>query len=182
MKKRKVLLILIVILLGVWFIFSVKELHFLMKKYPTAFHQSEGFSFTQFYNTYDTLSFSEVMIKKGRTSSYHCTYSSLTTREKDKLAPLITYEYYKNTGVDFNKDEVSKITQFKNLGTNCLSKAKLIAFRIIDDQAYATFSCEKESFIKEFTYTSGNDGTCDVIEYKKEWGIKPKRTQFVLSY
>ena len=143
MNKIKALLILIVILLGVWFIFSVKELHFLMKKYPTAFHQSEGFSFTQFYNTYDTLSFSEVMIKKGETSSSHCRFLGLEEEEMARLAPLVSREYYIYTRFK------SEATHFKNLGARCLVGAKLIDFKLKDNRAYATFSCEQEDLVQE---------------------------------
>lgn len=176
MKKGKVLLILTVILLGIWFISSVKELHFLMQKYPTAFHQSEGFSFTRFYNTYDTLSFSEVMIQKGRTSSYHCSYLRFDEDEKKKLATILKEDYLKNPNTGTVNYLDYEITQFRHLGANCLAEAKLIDFKTKDNRAYATFSCERENLVQEFTYSSSNDGICSVVQYKKEWGIEPKRT------
>lgn len=64
MKKRKIFLAAIVVLLGHWGITTVIELNGLMKKYPNEFKQQGDFSFYRFYNTYRTLSYGDIMVKR----------------------------------------------------------------------------------------------------------------------
>ena len=39
-----------------------------------------------------------------------------------------------------------------------------------------TIKTPGEDYVKEFTYTANGGGKCYFINYKKSWGIEPKRT------
>ena len=170
------------VLLGFWGITSAKELYLLMKKYPTAFQQSNEFSFIRFYNTYKTISFSDAMVQSGHTSSYYCTYVDFKDEaEKKRLQPLVKAEYSKLLP---NHNYVDDTNRFMPVGaSNCTANSKLINFEFKCNEAYATFACESGDYVSEFTYTDNGGGKCGVIDYKKSWGVEPRRTvQYTKSY
>ncbi len=175
MRKRKVLLILAVILLGVWFIFNVKELHFLMKKYPTAFHQSEGFSFIRFYNTYQTLSAGQYKIDKNTPISRNCSPLNLDLPEDEHFIKLISDASYLARKKFDSNALYREETTLTYIGAKCTSKAKLVHLQYKGNEAHATFMCEQGDLVEEFTYSS-TDVKCAVMQYKKDWGVKPYRT------
>ncbi len=171
----KFLLIIGLIVLAFFGGASAKELYLLMKKYPTAFQQSNEFSFIRFYNTYKAMSFSDEMVQSGHTSSYYCTYVDFKDEvEQKKLEPLVRAEYSKLLP---NNNLAHDINRFMPAGSsNCTANSKLINFEFKCNEAYATFGCESGDYVSEFTYTDNGGGKCGVIDYKKSWGIEPKRT------
>lgn len=174
MKKRKVFLAIVVILFGAWLISSAKELYVLMNKHPKAFQQPEGFSLIRLYNTYQTLSFSEVMIQQGHVSAYYCNFIPFEDdQEKLRLWPLVRDAYYDDPRTRPDNYLSVDNNVFMPLGANCVSESKLINFTFKENEAYATFSCEREGVIQEFSYSSSGGEKCGVIQYKKGWGIQP---------
>ena len=134
MKKIKIFLVVVVAFFGYWFISSAIELHGLMKKYPNEFKQQGDFSFYKFYNTYRTLSYGDIMVKRGYVHHDICFEST-------------------------NHVEPS--------GSNCLNEAKLTRFVLNCNEAYATYACERDGVITEFTYTGNRDQKCFVGSYHK---------------
>lgn len=177
MKKRKVILATVIILFGYWFLSSAKEIYVLMNKYPKEFKQEGDFSFYRFYNTYRTLSFSEVMIKRGYVHRDYCFYSSFKDREEEvRLLPLVKEEYLKAMKAGPDSELANKVDSFKPAGPNCRKNSKLINFEFKCKEAYATYACESGDYVNEFTYTANAGEKCYLIDYKKSWGVEPKRT------
>lgn len=172
MNIRKVFLTIALIGLGYWLFVDYNEVRYLMKKYPEPFHTvKQDFSLIRFYNTYKTLSFANSMVQRNAVSSI-CHYLSLD--EKDiHLIKLISEEQsnYIPARKQGNKPYIA--TGFHQIGATCISKSKLTHFEFKNNEAHATFSCEKADLVKEFSYSSSDGGKCGVIEYKKQWGIKP---------
>lgn len=143
MKKRKIFFAAITVLLGYWFAVNVKELYVLMKKYPNEFKQQGDFSFYRFYNTYRTLSYGDIMVKRGYVHHDIC---------------------FKSTHYIDTK------------GLNCLKEAKLTNFEFNCKEAYATYACEVNSEVTEFTYTGNRNQKCFVGHYNKNFGLRPHPT------
>lgn len=163
-------------ILSYWFLSNVKELYVLMNKYPNEFKQQQEFSFYRFYNTYQTLSFSEKMIKRGYRSNYYCEFSDFKNNaEKERLLPLVRVEHLKSLKVN-NPDAANHVNQFSAIPVNCIAQSKLINFEFKCKEAYATYSCNSGDYVSEFTYTANGGGKCFFIDYKKSWGVEPKRT------
>lgn len=176
-------IIFIAILTASWFISNVIELRSLMKKYPKEFTQQGGFSFYRFYNTYQTLSFSEIMVKRGYLSNYYCINGHFADDfEKKRLTPLIKAELYKDARENKEFIRAKNIERFEPIGPNCLTNARLINFEFKCKEAYATYACGADNYVHEFTYTSNNSGKCVEINYKESWGIEPKRTVDTTKY
>lgn len=187
MKKRTIFLFVVVAMFGYWFLGSAKELYTLMSKYPKEFKQQGDFSFYRFYNTYQTLSRTEAMIERGSVNQDYCFYIGFKDdMEKNRLLPVVKEEYLKAMKLDANGGPVGKIDSFKPAGPNCRKNSQLINFEFKGKDAYATYACESGDYIKEFTYTANDGEKCSLIDYKKSWGIKPKRTtevakEFIIS-
>lgn len=178
MKKRTPFLLVFVILFGYWLFSSAKELYVLMNKYPKEFKQQGTFSFYRFYNTYRTLSFSEVMVQRGYVHHDYCFDVGFEGAiEKARLAPLIEADYqeYRKSRPDW-PSSLGNIDSITESGPSCLKNAKLINFEFNCKEAYATYACELNDNITEFTYTANRNEKCSVMSYKKSWGIEPKRT------
>lgn len=178
MKKRKVFLAVIVITLGYWFVSSAQDLYVLMSKYPKEFKQQGDFSFYRFYNTYRTLSYGDVMVKRGRLHHDYCLPMDFKdSAEKEKLTALIEADYQEQRKLHPGWPEsLGSIDRFKSTGPNCLKEAKLINFEFKCKEAYATYACESGNYVREFTYTANGGEKCFFIGYKKSWGVEPKRT------
>lgn len=169
---RKGFAIVLGIMLFIWFVNEIKDLYFLMKKYPKAFEQKEGISLIRFYNTYETLSVGQYKIDSNNPASRNCSPLSLDFPRDEYLSKLISnasYEYRKQLNL---KASYRKETSFTYIGANCTSESKLISLKYKGNEAHATFACEMGNLVQEFTYSS-TDSKCAVMEYKKEWGIKP---------
>jgi hypothetical protein len=178
MKKRKIFFTIIIIVFGYWFLSNVKELYDLMSKYPKEFKQQRDFSLIRFYNTYKTLSYSEVMIKRGRLHHDYCLPTGFKdANEQKRLSLLIEEDYQEKRGSRPDwPASLGNIERFKATGPNCLKESKLINFEFKCKEAYATYACESDDYVREFTYTANGGEKCFYIGYKKTWGIEPKRT------
>lgn len=176
MNIRKVFFAVVGILLGYWFLSSAIQLHYLVQKYPMPFQKLDGFSFFRFYNTYQTLSGSDFMIRRGSLGSV-CDYPSFKdTEEKERLLPAIREEHLRVMGFRPDDTYQDHIKWFAALDVNCTADSKLIAFDFKCKEAYATFSCETGDYRSEFTFSSSELGKCYTIDAKKAWGIEPART------
>lgn len=177
MKKIKIFFVVVIIIFGYWFVSSAKELYFLINKYPSEFAQKGDFSFYRLYNTYQTLSFSEVMIQRGYTSSSYCNFTDFKNNgEKERLLPLVRAEHLKSLKLNSDSNAANHVNSFSAIPVNCTTESKLINFEFKCKEAYATYACESGDYVKEFTYTANGGGKCYFINYKKSWGIEPKRT------
>ena len=176
MNIRKVFFAVTGVLLGYWFLSSVIQLHYLVQKYPMAFQKLDGYSFFQFYNTYQTLSTSDFLIRRGSLGSV-CDYPGFKDdEEKERLLPIIREENLRVMGFSPDDTYQDHIKKFASLDVNCVADSKLIAFDFKCKEAYATFSCESGDYRSEFTFSSSDLGKCYAIDSKKSWGIEPTRT------
>ena len=175
---KKILLAVVVFLFAYWLITNAMELHSLMKKYPKEFKQQGDFSFYKFYNTYRTLSYGDIMVKRGYVHHEYCVYMDFKNKSEEvKLLPLIKAEQRKLFEPDSDYyNNVEKLQRFGVLGSNCYKQAKLINFEFKCKEAYATYACESGDYVNEFTYTVNSGEKCSLISYKKSWGIEPKRS------
>lgn len=174
MKKIKIFLVVVVAFFGYWFISSAIELHGLMKKYPNEFKQQGDFSFYKFYNTYRTLSYGDIMVKRGHVHHDICFEVGFDSEsEKNRLVPLIKESYRLNTQSDLS-EYVDNVDRFITASPSCLKEAKLINFEFNCKETYATYACDVDGYVNEFTYTGNRNEKCNVIRYKKSWGIEPK--------
>ena len=174
MNIRNFFLVTVFMGLGYWVFSDYKEIRYLMKKYPKPFQMVKNdFSIIRFYNTYRTLSFANVMIQNNKTSSHVCDYINFNKKTDNHLIKLASVEQlnYIPARKQGNKPYVA--AGFYPIGARCTSKAQFIHFEFKNNEAHVTFSCQREDFIEEFSYSSSDGGKCGVIEYKKSWGIKP---------
>lgn len=174
MNIKKGLLIVLILGLSYWLLNSYKELRYLMKEYPEPFITlNQDFSLIRFYNTYQTISYIDWMIKRNSVSSRTCDYLSFDLPKDQHLIKPASDAYYLYRKGRASDLSYTMVHEFNPIGAACTSTAKLINFKYKDNEAHATFSCEREEFIHEFTYSSSNGGKCGVIQYKSDWGIKP---------
>lgn len=82
MKKRTVLIAAIIIYFGYNLSHDAVELNSLMNKYPNEFKQQGDFSFYRFYNTYRTLSYGDIMVKRGYVHHDICVNSNSYVEDK----------------------------------------------------------------------------------------------------
>lgn len=163
----------IVLVLTVCLFIYLKDVYIILNKYPNAYiHLKQNFSLLRLYNTYETLSAGQYKAEKNSPASRNCSPLSLDLPKDEHLIKQISDASYlvrrKHNPNAVYRDE----TTFTYIGAQCTSKSTLINFKYKDNEAHATFSCERGDLVQEFTYSSTGD-KCAVIEYKKEWGIKP---------
>ena len=160
----------------VYLFLDFQDLPYVMKKYPEPLKKTlQDFSFIRFYNTYQTLSAGQYKIDINSATSRNCNYLSLRTPEDEHLIKLISDANYSLRKKSNPNALYKEQTTFTSIGAKCTSKAKLVHLQYKGNEAHATFMCEQGDLIEEFTYSS-SDVKCAVMQYKKDWGVKPFRT------
>lgn len=160
----------------VYLFLDFQDLPYVMKKYPEPLKRTlQDFSFIRFYNTYQTLSAGQYKIDTNSATSRNCSPLSLNLPKDEHLIKLISDANYAIMKQDFPDLPYMEQTTFTSIGAKCTSKAKLVHLQYKGNEAHATFMCEQGDLIEEFTYSS-TDVKCAVMQYKKDWGIKPFRT------
>lgn len=162
------------LIIGLFLLLEFKELPRVIYNFPEPFIKAlQEFSLVKLHNTYITLAAGLYKIDVNSPYSRNCSSVTLNLPEEEHLSILISniiYERNKAYGAQY-----SKATNFSMIGADCTSQAKLINFEFKNNIAYATFACETDNLVQEFTFSNTNSN-CEVVEYKKEWGIKPLRT------
>lgn len=161
---------------GLWAFFYFQDLPLIIKKYPEPFNALKDdilpSTLIRFINTYDTLSAGQYKVDQNSATSRNCKYLRLSLPKDERLVKLISDASYKYHNKGSSGSPYIRTTTFTNIGAKCTSESKLINLKYKGNEAHATFSCENGDLVEEFTYSS-TDSKCGVVEYKKEWGIKP---------
>lgn len=163
-KKRYFIVLGVVVYLFLDF----QDLPYVMKKYTEPLKRTlQDFSFIRFYNTYQTLSAGQYKIDTNRATSRNCNYLSLRSPDDEHLIKLISDANHSlRTKSDLNVPYTGQ-TAFTYIGAKCTSKAKLVHLQYKGNEAHATFMCEQNGLVEEFTYSS-SDVKCAVMQYKKD--------------
>lgn len=160
----------------VYLFLDFQDLPYVMKKYPEPLKRTlQDFSFIRFYNTYQTLSAGQYKIDTNSATSRNCSPLSLSLPKDEHLIKLISDANYSLRKKSNPNALYREETTFTSIGAKCTSKAKLVHLQYKGNEAHATFMCEQDGFVEEFTYSS-SDVKCAVMQYKKEWGVRPLRT------
>ena len=69
-----------------------------------------------------------------------------------------------------SKTEAEKFLENVTENTNCIQDAQLIGIEYKNGQASATYTCEKQGVITEFTWTDFED-SCSYMQYLKNWNL-----------
>lgn len=128
MKKRIVLLAVVAAYFGHGLYRDAIEVHQLMQKYPNEFKQQGGFSFYKFYNTYRTLSYGDIMVKRGYVHHDICFEETFFVEDKSpsclKQAKLTNFELNCNEAYATYAcqvgDDVMEFTYTGNRNQKCI--------------------------------------------------------------